>query len=111
MHVLMISDVFFPRINGVSTSNEGFRRELLAQETPVVAVSRMGTRDVLDGAGGCRVVPEDPAAFAARVSRLLEEGIERDELRAAARPYATSWSAGAMAGRLAELYADIAAGT
>lgn len=31
MHVLMISDVFFPRINGVSTSIETFRRDLKDQ--------------------------------------------------------------------------------
>ncbi len=29
MHVLMISDVYFPRINGVSTSIETFRRSLV----------------------------------------------------------------------------------
>jgi len=82
--------------------------EALAQETPVVAISRMGTRDVLDEDGGCRIVPEDPAAFAARVSQLLEDDAERDELRAAARRYARSWSAVSMAERLAELYADVA---
>ena len=31
MHVLMISDVYFPRVNGVSTSIRSFRRELQAQ--------------------------------------------------------------------------------
>lgn len=30
MHVLMISDVYFPRINGVSTSIQSFRSELIA---------------------------------------------------------------------------------
>ena len=30
MHVLMLSDVYFPRINGVSTSIETFRREFEA---------------------------------------------------------------------------------
>jgi len=28
MHVLMLSDVYFPRINGVSTSMQTFRQEL-----------------------------------------------------------------------------------
>ncbi|MDY0146967.1 MAG: glycosyltransferase [Halothiobacillus sp.] len=30
MHILMISDVYFPRINGVSTSIQSFRSELIA---------------------------------------------------------------------------------
>jgi len=30
MRVAMISDVYFPRINGVSTSIETFRQDLLA---------------------------------------------------------------------------------
>ena len=30
MHILMISDVYFPRVNGVSTSIRTFRRELIA---------------------------------------------------------------------------------
>jgi glycosyltransferase involved in cell wall biosynthesis len=39
MRVLMISDVFFPRVNGVSTSIQTFRRDLAAQgcETWLVA--------------------------------------------------------------------------
>jgi glycosyltransferase involved in cell wall biosynthesis len=38
MHVLMISDVYFPRINGVSTSIRSFRRELHAQGHRVTLV-------------------------------------------------------------------------
>ena len=45
MRILMISDVYFPRVNGVSTSIQTFRNDLLA----------LGHRCVL-------VAPEYPAA-------------------------------------------------
>ncbi|MGD9841432.1 MAG: glycosyltransferase [Steroidobacteraceae bacterium] len=39
MRVLMISDVYFPRVNGVSTSIRSFRRELQAQGHQVTLVT------------------------------------------------------------------------
>ncbi len=43
MRVLMVSDVYFPRVNGVSTSIETFRRALAAQEVEVrLVVPRYG---------------------------------------------------------------------
>ncbi|CAB1368737.1 glycosyltransferase [Denitratisoma oestradiolicum] len=39
MHVLMISDVYFPRINGVSTSIETFRRDLVDQGIEISLVA------------------------------------------------------------------------
>ena len=33
MRILMVSDVYFPRVNGVSTSIETFRRTLTFQPT------------------------------------------------------------------------------
>ena len=38
MHVLMISDVYFPRVNGVSTSIRSFRQELQAQGHQVTLI-------------------------------------------------------------------------
>ena len=38
MHILMISDVYFPRINGVSTSIQTFREELIAAGHQVTLV-------------------------------------------------------------------------
>ncbi|HHC74998.1 MAG TPA: hypothetical protein ENK78_07985, partial [Thiothrix sp.] len=39
MHILMISDVYFPRINGVSTSIQTFRRNLqeMGHQTTLIA--------------------------------------------------------------------------
>lgn len=63
MRVLMVSDVYFPRVNGVSTSIETFRRTLAAQGVEVkLVVPRYG--DEADEPGIVRVagrpVPGDP---------------------------------------------------
>lgn len=63
MRVLMVSDVYFPRVNGVSTSIETFRRALAAEEVDVrLVVPRYG--DEADAADVVRVpgrrVPRDP---------------------------------------------------
>lgn len=63
MRVLMVSDVYFPRVNGVSTSIETFRRSLLAQGVGVkLVVPRYG--DEAEEQGIIRVagrpVPGDP---------------------------------------------------
>ncbi|UCV27858.1 glycosyltransferase [Ferribacterium limneticum] len=54
MRVLMVSDVYFPRVNGVSTSIETFRRTLAAQGVEVrLVVPRYG--DEAEEAGIIRV--------------------------------------------------------
>ena len=63
MRILMVSDVYFPRVNGVSTSIETFRHTLAAHGVAVeLVVPRYG--DEADEAGIARVrgwpVPGDP---------------------------------------------------
>ena len=63
MRVLMVSDVYFPRINGVSTSIETFRRCLAAEGVEVRLVApqygdEAATPDILRVPG--RPVPGDP---------------------------------------------------
>jgi len=63
MRILMVSDVFFPRVNGVSTSIETFRQTLAAHGVEVrLVVPRYG--DEAEQAGIVRVagrpVPGDP---------------------------------------------------
>lgn len=63
MRVLMVSDVYFPRVNGVSTSIETFRLALAAHGVDVrLVVPRYGAED--EAAGILRVpgrrVPSDP---------------------------------------------------
>jgi len=82
MRVLMVSDVYFPRVNGVSTSIETFRRTLLAQGVEVqLVVPRYGDESEEPGiirvAG--RPVPGD------REDRLLGWRAMHAAVRAAAQ--------------------------
>jgi len=81
--------------------------EALAQGTPVVAVAEMGTRDVLDESGGCRIVEGSPQAFARQANELLNDDALREGLRSDARHYAQTWSAEAMTARLLALYDEV----
>ena len=65
MHILMISDVFFPRVNGVSTSIATFRRGLCenGQHRCTLVVPRYGAGDPPDPGVhrvAARRVPMDP---------------------------------------------------
>jgi len=63
MRVLMISDVYFPRINGVSTSIETFRNDLAAQQvrTTLVAPAYPHTQESPDiHRVAARQLPFDP---------------------------------------------------
>ncbi len=84
--------------------------EALAQATPVVAVAEMGTRDVLDEDGGCRIVENDPAAFAEAINALLDDDAERERLSVAARPYAMEWSSKTMTDNLLRVYQELVTG-
>lgn len=81
MRILMVSDVYFPRVNGVSTSTETFRRSLNQHGVEVrLVVPRYG--DEADEAGIIRVagrpVPGD------REDRLVSwRGMQRAVLEAA----------------------------
>ncbi|MCB1906459.1 MAG: glycosyltransferase [Rhodocyclaceae bacterium] len=86
MRVLQLSDVYFPRVNGVSTSIETFRRRLRELDVEVLLVApRYGsegdTDDVLRVAG--RPVPGDPEdrlmrlrETAARASAIAAGGVD-----------------------------------
>ncbi len=84
--------------------------EALAQGTPVVAVAEMGTRDVLDESGGCRIVEDDPADFSAAVGDLLADDEARERLANDARAHATRWSSEALTAKLVRLYRELATG-
>ena len=78
--------------------------EAMAQGTPVVSTAVMGTVDVLSGAGGAVVVPEDVTPFAAAVAGVLRDPQRREELSRRAREDAARWSSRLMAERLVRLY-------
>jgi len=63
MRVLMVSDVYFPRVNGVSTSIETFRQALAAEGVEVrLVVPRYGDEAEVEGIVRIpgRAVPRDP---------------------------------------------------
>ncbi len=63
MRVLMVSDVYFPRVNGVSTSIETFRHALAAESIEVsLVVPRYGDEPEAPGVARVpgRPVPRDP---------------------------------------------------
>jgi glycosyltransferase involved in cell wall biosynthesis len=78
MHVLMISDVYFPRINGVSTSIQTLRRELLGLGHRVTLIAPRYATDTDDEAGivrlASRAVPRDPEDRLMRWGHLMRAG-------------------------------------
>jgi glycosyltransferase involved in cell wall biosynthesis len=81
--------------------------EALAQGTPVLSTAHMGTRDILEGAHGAQVVPEDAQLFATALAALLSNEPARLHLASHARADAAQWSTQSTTQRLLKLYAGI----
>lgn len=84
--------------------------EAMAAGLPVIALSAMGTSDILDPGRGCFSPPDDPVKFGTAIARFLGRRDAWADLGRDAAAYAAEWSDGAMAGRLAELYSTLEAG-
>lgn len=83
--------------------------EAMAAGLPVIALSEMGTADILDAGRGCFTPPDDAKAFGEIMGRILANPDAWGHLAAEARAYAAEWSDEAMAGRLAALYQQLLA--
>ena len=83
--------------------------EAMAAGLPVVALSAMGTADILEHTAGCFTPPDDAQAFGAVLGHVLAQREAWDELSGEARRAAAAWSDSALAGRLAELYRQLVA--
>jgi 1,2-diacylglycerol 3-alpha-glucosyltransferase len=81
--------------------------EAMALGVPVVSTAHMGTADIMNPQRGARVAPDDEAEFANIVLQLLQDAPRRAAMSAEARAYAATWSASAMADRLAGLYSAV----
>jgi 1,2-diacylglycerol 3-alpha-glucosyltransferase len=81
--------------------------EAMALGVPVVSTAHMGTADIMNPQRGGRVAPDDEAEFANIVLQLLEDAPRRAAMSAEARAHAATWSAIAMADRLAGLYSAV----
>jgi 1,2-diacylglycerol 3-alpha-glucosyltransferase len=80
--------------------------EAMALGVPVVSTAHMGTAEIVSPQRGAAVAPDDEAQFATIVLSLLNSPERRAAMSTAARAFAASWSAAAMADRLTRLYAD-----
>ncbi|MCK9285846.1 MAG: glycosyltransferase [Rhodocyclaceae bacterium] len=78
--------------------------EAMAAGLPVVALSAMGTGDILASGRGCRVAEDDPQAFGETLAHVLGRKALRLQLADHARRHALDWSDQAMAERLATFY-------
>jgi 1,2-diacylglycerol 3-alpha-glucosyltransferase len=81
--------------------------ESMALGVPVVSTAHMGTADIVSPQRGAQLAPDDEAEFANMVVRLLDDAPRRAVMAAEARSYAATWSATAMADRLAGLYSAV----
>ncbi len=82
--------------------------EAMAQGIPVVSTAELGTRSVLAGSGAL-VVPEQRAAFAAAVVRVLRDTQLQAQMSARGLAHARTWCAAAMARRLTDIYRELQA--
>jgi 1,2-diacylglycerol 3-alpha-glucosyltransferase len=78
--------------------------EAMSCGAPIVAVNARGTDEILLGASGVDLVPEDEMVFAERVSAILADPSLRQKRSAEVREAAKSWSLERMAERTLGLY-------
>lgn len=82
--------------------------EAMAQGTPVVAISELGTASILREGQGALIAPDDTQGFADKVHQLLQYPQERYELGKAARLYASeNWTARLQAERMLHFYQQL----
>lgn len=78
--------------------------EAMAAGLPVVALSAMGTAEILDAGRGAIVPPDCPQIFGETLAHVLSHPTAWRHLGDDAAGYAREWSDVAMAARMAELY-------
>ncbi|MDD5330185.1 MAG: glycosyltransferase [Sulfuricella sp.] len=81
--------------------------EAMAQGVPLVALAEMGAKDVLKPGQGVLIADDDVEDFAAKVTSLLRDKATATRLGELGRDDAASWSAAALAERLAGFYREV----
>jgi glycosyltransferase involved in cell wall biosynthesis len=81
--------------------------EAMASGLPVMALSAMGTTDILAPGKGCITPPDDVAAFGQMLAHFFNHRQVWAHLGREARFYAATWSDEAMAERLASFYRQL----
>ncbi|WP_153145158.1 glycosyltransferase [Dechloromonas sp. H13] len=82
--------------------------EAMAAGLPVIALAEMGTTDILAPGRGAFCPPADPHAFGEMLGHFLNCPEAWRHLAQEAPAYAEEWSDTALAGRLAQLYRQLA---
>lgn len=83
--------------------------EAMACGVPVVALSAMGTADILKARRGTLAPREDIGEFGAEIFALLRDPERRMRMGEEGRAFAQEWSASAMAERMLDIYAELCA--
>ncbi|MEQ8428439.1 MAG: glycosyltransferase [Gammaproteobacteria bacterium] len=78
--------------------------EAMAQSTPVVSLSIMGTRDILDTARGALLAEENIQDFSDKVIAILSNPTLQQRLSTEAHSYAQTWSSRAFAEKKQAFY-------
>ena len=81
--------------------------EAMAAGLPVIALSRMGTCDILEPGKGCIVPPENEQSFAKAVVDFFADKVLRYRLKEEAVATAANWSDIASTRRLAAIYRSL----
>ncbi|AHE98792.1 glycosyltransferase [Thioalkalivibrio paradoxus] len=81
--------------------------ESMASGVPLVALSALGTRDILAAHRGALVPEPNETDFADKTVRILRDHRLRAELAADARAYVQNWSADVMARRMLAFYGEV----
>ena len=104
-HVYGVADVF--TFASVTETQGLVTIEAMMCGTPVVAIGKMGTREVMGGDNGGFMVEHDVAEFSARVRQLLTDPSLYEAKSKEALAYSQGWTASAMATRLEALYEEL----
>ncbi len=81
--------------------------EAMAMGVPVISTAVMGTRDIVGPGRGALVPCDDEAEFADAMVKMMDDKTLRDRLAAEALAFAHEWRAERLAGRMADLYAEV----
>jgi glycosyltransferase involved in cell wall biosynthesis len=81
--------------------------EAMAAGLPVLAFAALGTREIVEPRRGALPAPQEAPAFGAAMAALIEDPQRRKAMSLSARAFASEWTTGACARRLAAVYRTV----
>ena len=104
-HLYALADVF--TFASVTETQGLVTIEAMMCRTPVVAIGKMGTLEVMGGDNGGFMVGEDVAEFTQRVHQLLTDPVLYQQKSQEAWDFSQNWTSARMAARLETLYRSL----